>query len=161
MVPMRTALFTVACGALLAAAAPAGAQIAITPDGSTVYDTNFSSGPVLGAVVTPISVASNTAGPSISVGTLPTALAITPAGATAYVADAGGTVTPVDTASSTAGPPITAGPDPGEIAITPDGTTAYVANDGGDTVTPISTASNTAGPPIKVGSAPTALVIKP
>ena len=74
----------------------------------------------------------------------PYAIAITPDGKTAYVANSG-TVTPITTATDTAGTPITAGSDPYAIAITPDGKTAYVANNGSGTVTPITTATDTAG----------------
>ena len=75
----------------------------------------------------------------------PTAIAITPDGKTAYVANLdSGTVTPIRTATNTALPPIKAGRHPDAIAITPDGKTAYVANDGSGTVTPIRTATNTA-----------------
>jgi len=107
--------------------------------------------------VTPISTATNTAGPPIPVGRFPDAIAITPNGKPAYVAngDGTGTVTPITTATNTAGPPITVGNDPRAIAITPNGKTAYVANQGSDTVTPISTVTNTAAPPIAVGNGPT------
>ena len=100
--------------------------------------------------VTPIDLATNTAGSPITVGNDPIGIAITPNGATAYVAnDADGTVTPINTATNTAETPITVGAGPYAIAITPNGTTAYVDNLGsgglGNTVTPINTATNTAG----------------
>ena len=80
--------------------------------------------------MTPIATATNTAGPPITVGSNPDAIAITPDGKTAYVANDGSdTVTPIATATNTAGPPITVGSGPNAIAITPDGKTAYVAND--------------------------------
>ena len=105
--------------------------------------------------MTPIATATNTAGPPITVGSDPQAIAITPDGKTAYVANIGSdTVTPIATATNTAGPPITVGNSPDAIAITPDGKTAYVANGDSGTVTPIATATNTAGPPITVGNAP-------
>ena len=59
------------------------------------------------ATVVPIATTSNTAGPAITVGHMPEAIAITPDSATAYVANSGsGTVTPIDTATNTAGPAI-------------------------------------------------------
>ena len=62
--------------------------------------------------MTPISTATNTAGKPIKVGTDPGAIAITPNGKTAYVAnDGSGTVTPIDTATNTAGKPIKVGTD--------------------------------------------------
>ena len=79
--------------------------------------------------MTPIATATNTAGPPITVGGGPQAIAITPDGKTAYVTNFDSdTVTPIATATNTAGPPITVGHGPDAIAITPDGKTAYVAN---------------------------------
>ena len=73
--------------------------------------------------VTPIATATNTAGPPITVGTGPTAIAITPNGATAYVLDVnnGGSssVTPIATATNTPGPRIRVGNGAVAIAITP------------------------------------------
>ena len=115
----------------------------------TAYVANSGSG-----TVTPITTATNTAGPPITVGA---------------------TRTP-SRSRRTARPPTSStrlghgDPDrdrhqhrraadhgrqrPLGIAITPDGKTAYVANTGSGTVTPIATATNTAGPPITVGSDP-------
>jgi YVTN family beta-propeller protein len=70
--------------------------------------------------VTPISTASNTAGRPIPTGVSPRAIAITPNGKTAYVAnDSSDTVTPIQTATNTAGKPIPVGKTPWFIAITP------------------------------------------
>jgi YVTN family beta-propeller protein len=92
----------------------------------------------------------------------PDAIAITPDGATAYVANFGsGTVTPIDTATNTAGPAIAVGKGPDDIAITPDGATAYVADANAGTVTPVSIASGKAGPAIKVGGFPDDIAITP
>jgi YVTN family beta-propeller protein len=133
--------------------------IAIAPDGKTAYVTTYSSS----GAVTPIDLTTNTAGKPIKVGGKPLAMAfygdpmaiaITPDGTTAYVANgASSTVTPIDLATNTAGKPINLSGKPGAdaIAITPDGTTAYVANQPSSTVTPIDLATNTAGKPIKVG----------
>jgi YVTN family beta-propeller protein len=131
--------------------------IAITPDGKTVYVISQEMLPlpavVSGWTVTPIDTASDSAGTPIWVGDKADAIAITPDGKTAYVANAGdGTVTPIDLTNNTAGTPIGVGSDPDAIAITPDGKTAYVANGGDGTVTPIDTASNAAGAAIPVGT---------
>jgi len=99
-------------------------SIAITPDGATAYVANYSDD-----TVTPITVATNTAGAPISVGGASAAIAITPDGATAYVANySSDTVTPITVATNTAGAPISVGDGPWSIAITPDGATVYVAN---------------------------------
>jgi DNA-binding beta-propeller fold protein YncE len=131
-----------------ATAAPAGARQAPP---ATIYVTVCSTiTQCSSGKVTPFDTATNTAGKKITVGRPPDAIAITPNGATAYVATSqlGGSVTPIDTATNTAGPAIPTGSGPVAIAITPDGKTAYVVNSGSDTVTPIDTATNTAGPPI-------------
>lgn len=145
---------------------PVGQQasaIAITPDGETAYVASYASG-----TVTPITIATGTAGSPITLGTGPgaDAIAITPDGKTAYVVNQeSGTVTPVTTATNTAGTPITVGEYPSAIAITPDGRTAYVVNSGNGivpgTVTPISIQANAAGSPIAVGPLPRAIMITP
>ena len=113
-----------------------------------------------------IRIATNTAERAIKVGTAPFpisyAIAITPDGKTAYVANtSSGSVTPIDIATNAAGPPIPVGSSPDLIAITPDGKTAYVVNLGSSTVTPIDIATNTAGAPIPVGTVPEAIALTP
>src|SRR5450755_2584220 len=126
------------------------------PPVPVVYAVNKISG-----TVTPIETATGVPGRPISVGFRPRAIAITPDGKTAYVANKDDTVTPIATATNRPGKPIRVGGTPYGIAITPDGKTAYVANLGSDTVTPISTATGTAGPPIKVGIRPWVIAITP
>ncbi len=109
--------------------------------------------------VTPIATATNTAGPPITVGSEPLAIAITPDGKTAYVANGGsGTVTPIATATNTAGPPITVGKRPPghrDHAGRQDRLRRQPTHLGHRrAVTPITTATNTAGPPITVGRDP-------
>jgi len=121
--------------------------------------------------VTPIQ--GKTAGPAITVGDEPSAIAITPDGKTAYVSTGyPSSVVPVSTSTNTAGKPIELArpdnPGGGQIVITPDGKTAYVLA-GTYTVHPIATASNVAGPPIqlksdcqdKLGSAQDVMAITP
>jgi DNA-binding beta-propeller fold protein YncE len=70
--------------------------------------------------VAPIDVATNTAGPSIPAGDTPLDIAITPDGATAYVAtQVSDNVTPINLATRTPRPPIPSD-DPQGIALTPD-----------------------------------------
>jgi YVTN family beta-propeller protein len=70
--------------------------------------------------VTPITTATDKAGKAINVGSFPWAIAVTPNGKTAYVANSGsGTVTPIGTATNTAGKVINVGAAPVSIAITP------------------------------------------
>ena len=116
--------------------------------------------------VIPVNTATDAVGAPIAVGTAPSAIAITPDAATAYVTDEGtttapGSVTPIDLSTNTAGSPITVGSGPDAIAITPDGSTAYVGNYNDHTVTPVNLVTNTAGTAIPVGAPPTAITITP
>ncbi len=111
--------------------------------------------------VTPIQVATNTAGPVIPVGFAPNAIAITPNDKTVYVVNEEGTVTPINTATNTTGPAIPVGERPDGIAITPDGTTAYVLSRNAHTVTPVALATNTPGAPISIGGNGDAIAITP
>jgi DNA-binding beta-propeller fold protein YncE len=106
--------------------------------------------------MTPVAAATNTPGKPIKIGAIPAAIAITPDGRTAYIADVHpGTVTPVATATNTPGKPIKIGGFPWAIAITPDGRTAYIVDlpaygRGRTTVIPVATATDTPGKPIKI-----------
>src|SRR5262249_16312139 len=113
--------------------------LAITPNGQTVYVlTGFGS-------VTPISVATNSAGTAIRVSGA-AAIAITTDGKTAYMANCktAGSVTPLDLATGTLGAAINVGNQPQGFAISPDGRTGYATFVGENTVTPIALATNTA-----------------
>ena len=109
----------------------------------TLYVSNHSSSTT--GWVTPISTATNTAGPPIKAGKLNVAMATTPNGKTVYVLNQDSdTVTPISTATNRAGPPIKVAEYPFAIAITPDGKIAYVLSENSQ-LTPIMTATNTAG----------------
>jgi YVTN family beta-propeller protein len=104
----------------------------------------------------------------ITVGTRPFAIAITPDGKTAYVANFGpivgpGNVSVINTADNKVSPiPIAVGSHPSDIAITPEGKTAYVANFGSSNVSAIDTADNSVDPtPIPVGTQPEHIAITP
>jgi YVTN family beta-propeller protein len=154
VIPIRTATNTVLAPITVGQDPRA---LAITPDGKTIYVTNYQSG-----TVTPILTATNTALAPIRVGGNPWAIAITPDGKTAYVANLqSGTVTPILTATNTALAPIRVGRDPWPIVVTPDGSTAYVLNGGSGTVTPIRTATNTALAPINVPEGSFSMAITP
>lgn len=130
--------------------------IAITPNGKAVYVCNFNS-----RSLTPISTATNKAGPSIALATSPLTLAITPDGSTVYAAgeDGGsGTVVPVSTATNTAGagPPIKVRSKPFSMAITPDGKTLFVVNSGAGDVSAIATATQSVLATLRTGPGSTA-----
>ncbi len=146
---------------------PPSANPPVTPTGFKVVDAY---------TVTPVNLMTGKPGKPIRTGPGPGAIAITPNGKWAYVANSGsntdysgtvsGTVTPINLQTNKAGKPIRVGPGPMGIAITPNGKWAYVANAGwwghmGDTVTPINLKTNKAGKPIPVGKAPIAIAITP
>jgi DNA-binding beta-propeller fold protein YncE len=118
---------------------------AITPDGKTIYAG-------AGDTVIPVSTATNKPGRPIRFRGRVSAIAMSPAGKTAYVQvnprrhGSAAELVPVSTATNTPGQPIRVGTEMGVVAFTPDGKTAYAG--GTDTVTPINTATSTPGQPI-------------
>ena len=128
--------------------------VAVTPDGTKVYVTNFGS-----ANVSVIHTATKTVVKTVPVGTGPWAVAISPDGTKVYVANsAGNTVSVIRRPGNTVVATIPVGNVPYGVAITPDGTQAYVTNHSAgpdNTVSVIATATNTvAGLPIPVGGLP-------
>jgi hypothetical protein len=111
---------------MLAAAACLAPPAASAHDPRPAYATSVVGGSVAtfgGGTVTPIDLATNTAGTPITVGTSPEGLAITPDGKTAWVTDTGSgvdTITPLDLASGNARTATHVGQAPMTIAITPD-----------------------------------------
>ncbi len=157
-------------------------SIAITPNGKWAYVADMgllggignSSFAVDASTVTPIDLATDRPGRPIQVGPGPGAVAITPNGKWAYVADTGtpvhpvNYVVPINLATGKVGSPIHTGISPMAIAITPNGKWAYVADTGwpqarlqGHYVTPINLATNRPGKPIPVGAGPTWVAITP
>ena len=139
--------------------------LAITPDGTTIYVTNYQSG-----TVTPIRTATSTALAPIRVPAGSFSMAITPDGRTIYVLDLGssqaqeGMVIPIRTATNTALRSIPIGhawPSTMNIAITPDSKTAYVANASTGTITPIRTATDTALTRIRLADGAGPIAITP
>lgn len=101
---------------------------------------------------------------TIPTGSRPVAIAVTPNGDTAYVANSGdGTVTAITlTGSSHPTRQIKVGGNPQAIAITPNGELAYVIRGGNTPVVPIITSTNTVGPGFGgVGGNPIAVAINP
>ena len=96
--------------------------IAVTPDGSKAYVSNGGE-----ETVTPIDLATDTAGTPIEVGQSPQGIAVTPDGTRAYVAvhyeDA---VKRIDVSTNAVGPAIRVAEFPDQIATTPDSSRAYV-----------------------------------
>ena len=123
--------------------------VAVTPDGSRAYVTNF-----LGDSVSVIDTTTNSVtGSPIPVGNLPVGVAISPDGTRAYVANLGGdSVSVIDTTTNTVtGSPIPVGDSPQQLAVTPDGTRAYVANSNSSSVSMIALQPS---PPRSVSGSP-------
>ncbi len=103
-------------------------------------------------------------GSPTTVGGDPRAIAISPDGKTAYVANAeDGTVSVIDTQTDqVVGSPITVGTTPRAIAVSPNGQFAYVTNEGSNNVSVIDTQTDqVVGSPITVGSLPIPVAISP
>lgn len=146
--------------------------IAITPDGSTAFVANNGSGTVTPVNVPSLSTQTNLCLPIGScfphdTGTQPEAVAVTPDGSAAYVANSGeNSITEITIHNGTAkvaSPQISSGlfSYPDALAISPDGNTLWVANYSGGTVVPVSLPGGKVGTPINVGLDPTALAITP
>ncbi|HET9732181.1 MAG TPA: YncE family protein [Acidimicrobiales bacterium] len=93
----------------------------------------------------------------------PVAVAVTPDGSTAYLANSGAnTITPVSTSTDVAGAAVTVGTKPPTgLAITPDGSTVWAADGAANVVTPVAVATNTAGSQINIGFNANAIAITP
>ena len=99
-------------------------------------------------------VRANTVTTTITVGSNPEGIAITPNGNYAYVTNEGGTtVSVINTATNSVTATVTVGNGPVGVAVTPDGKYAYVTNSGGTTVSVINTATNNVTATVTVGSA--------
>ena len=138
----------------------------LVPRSATAYVANLNDN-----TVTPIDLATGRAGTPIfvGIGSYPGAVAITPDGKTAYVANisSDATLTPIDLATGRTGTPIQLGPGGAHaiaVAITPDGKTAYLTEGTAvseGTVTPIDLVTGRAGTPIQVGIDPDSIAITP
>ncbi|KAK1178904.1 IPT/TIG domain-containing protein [Streptomyces sp. NBS 14/10] len=99
---------------------------------------------------------------TIPVGPTPVGIAVTPNGATAYVADSGGTaVTAISTATDTVAATVTVGSGPWAVAVSPDGAYAYVTRTSAGAVAVIATATNTVAATISGFSSPRGLAVTP
>ena len=102
--------------------------------------------------------------PLLTVGTGPVAVAVTPDGAYAFVANAGDdTVSVIDAEGlELVGPPIPVGRNPRAIAVTPDNTRVFIACGGDNTVWVLDVQSLlVVGAPISVGKGPQAVAVTP
>ena len=133
------------------------ADVAATPDGKTVWVTNFGDG-----TVQPIDVATLTAGTPIAVGSQPERLAVSPDGTRLWVANQGsGTVSDVDLATDTVSHTIAVGSAPFGVAVTPDSGKVFITNGGGSSVSVIDTATDAVTATIPVGAGPQYVQVSP
>jgi YVTN family beta-propeller protein len=97
---------------------------------------------------------------TISVGSDPLGVAVTPDGSKALVTNQNSnTVSVIDTANNTVSHTLTVGSVPFGVAA--NNTTAYVANSGAGTVSPINLTNNTVGTAITVGNNPYGIAMTP
>ena len=159
-------------------AGPSG--IAVTPDGSRVYVSNYHSSGTNAGTPGSVSVINTTTNSveAIPVGFLTDGVAITPDGTRAYVSNecassacslgSPGSVSVINTATNTVETTIPVGSSPFGIAVTPDGTRVYVANECGSpgtcssgSISVISTVSNTVTATIPLSLQPFGIAITP
>jgi DNA-binding beta-propeller fold protein YncE len=142
----------------------AAGPIAVSPNGKTVWVASTPPGSTYppSIYLTPISVATNTAGSRFKVGRgLPEGMTITPNGKTLYLTNYFGTVIHVTLATHAVGTPITVGGDPVGIGINPAGTIVDVVDTANALLIPINTATNAAGAGTPVGLDPFGLAWGP
>jgi DNA-binding beta-propeller fold protein YncE len=143
-------------------------QMAITPDGKTLYDVSSKmpfSGP---SYVIPISTATNTPEKPIKIQNGATvALLMNPDGGTVYAfaqSSTGIEIIPIATATNTPGKPVSVAGNAG-LAITPNGQILYLVKYSIKTATsgviPFMTATNTFGKQIKIDGWPYAIAVSP
>ena len=123
---------------LLAATHGRGVWQLALPAAPLAYVTNSGSD-----TVSVMNTSNNTAVNTVTVGSYPTGVAITPNGSFAYVTDNGSnTVSVIKTSTNTVVKTVTVGSTPEGVAITPNGSFAYVVNSGSNTVSVIKTSTN-------------------
>lgn len=99
---------------------------------------------------------------SITVGSQPISIAITPNGRFAYVVNNfSGTVSCIDLSTNTVIATIFVGASPYGVAVSPDGSTVYVTNQSGNSISVISTSTNMVSAAISGLSGPKGIAITP
>ncbi len=131
--------------------------VAISPDGSVAYVTNFRDN-----TLSVLSTATNTVTDTITVGNGPLGVAVTPDGTKAYVVNGfDNSVSVVKTATRKIEARIPVGPEPQAIALTPDGKQAYVTNFSGNSVTVLDLSTNKPLHTVLVGKGPDGIAVSP
>ena len=99
---------------------------------------------------------------TVSVGSGPYDVAVSPDGSRAYASDTiGNSVSVISTATNTVSATVSVGSSPLGVAVTPDGSRVYVTNTSDNSVSVISTATNTVSATVSVGSSPRYVAVTP
>ena len=135
----------------------------VTPASSPVAYVTLGAGSANpGKVVSPVATTTGAVGRAITVGTLPSALALVPGGRDVVMAiKAQNELVEVSTSTGRVVHRVEVGLEPDAVAVTPDGRFALVANFGDDTVTPVHLDGFAAGPIVAVGRQPAAIAVTP
>jgi gliding motility-associated-like protein len=133
--------------------------VAVSPDGSRVYITNYSP---LSSSVSVINTATNTVIATIPVGIQPMGVCVSPDGTRVYVANQlGNSVSVINTVTNTVIATVPVSLQPQGICISPDGSKVYVANVNSNNVSIINTANNTVIGVVIVGTQPITVALNP
>ena len=131
--------------------------VAVSPDGSTVYVTNFQDD-----TLSIIQRATNTVTDTIPVGNGPLGLAVAPDGARVYIVNGfDDTVSVIAAATKTLAATIAVGDEPQAIALSPDGAQAYVTNFADNSVSVLNLTTNTFIGTVFVGEGPDGIAAAP
>jgi DNA-binding beta-propeller fold protein YncE len=147
-------------------------QMAITPDGTTLYVISSTRAGEAPSYVIPIATATNTPGKPIKIQNADVGeIVMNPDGRTAYAigqSTTGTEIVPITTATNTPGKPVRVAPLAGAQAITPDGQILYLVQlgqygvkSGPSGVIPFATATDTPGKLIKIGGFVYAMAVTP
>ena len=99
---------------------------------------------------------------TVSVGSYPLGVAVSPNGSRAYVAnDGSGTVSVIDTATDAVTATVAVGANPDGVAVSPDGSRVYVTNQCASYVSVIGAATNSVVASVNVGANPTGVAVSP
>lgn len=162
LVRRRAVVVALALG-LAAGLAGCSSESVVPAPSSPVAYAAVGAGPATpGDTVAVVRTATGTKGTPVTVGTLPSGLALLPGDRELLVTvKAQNQLAEIDTSTGRVTGRVTVGLEPDAVAVTPDGRTALVANFGDDTVTVVRLPALTVGPTVKVGRQPVAVAVTP